>query len=82
MTSVANVKRTSGKNMGNVKRENRSLLITQLFFKGRKSRTALAHELRLTPASITMTINSMIEEGIVVDTDQYELNNRMGRMQA
>lgn len=81
MTSVANVKRTSGKNMGNVKRENRSLLLTQLFFKGRKSRTALAHELRLTPASITMTINSMIEEGIVVDTDQYELNNRMGRRQ-
>ncbi len=81
MTSVANVKRTSGKNMGNVKRENRSLLLTQLFFKGRKSRTALANELRLTPASITMTINSMIEEGIVVDTDQYELNNRMGRRQ-
>lgn len=81
MTSVANVKRTSGKNMGNVKRENRSLLLTQLFFKGQKSRTALANELRLTPASITMTINSMIEEGIVVDTDQYELNNRMGRRQ-
>jgi len=81
MSTVANVKKTSGKNMGNIKRENRSLLLTQLFFKGRKSRTSLAKELQLTPASITQTINTMIDEEIVVDTDEYESSTRMGRRQ-
>jgi predicted NBD/HSP70 family sugar kinase len=81
MSTVANVKRTSGKNMGNVKRENRSLLLTQLYFKGKKSRTSLAKELQLTPASITQTINNMIDEEIVVDTDEFELSMRMGRRQ-
>ncbi len=81
MSTVANVKKTSGKNMGNIKKENRSLLLTQLFFKGRKSRTSLAKELQLTPASITQTINNMIDEDIVVDTDEYELSVRMGRRQ-
>jgi predicted NBD/HSP70 family sugar kinase len=81
MASVANVKRTSGKNMRNVKRENRSLLLTQLFFKGRKSRTALARDLQLTAASITQTISAMINEGLVVDTDEYEPVKGMGRRQ-
>lgn len=81
MPPSVNVKRTSGKNMGDVKQENRSLLLTQLYFEGRKSRTSLANELGLTPASITMTINSMIEERIVVPTDAYESASGVGRRQ-
>jgi len=81
MSATANVKKTSGKSMRNVKRENRSLLLTQLYFQGRKSRTSLARELRLTPASITQTIGSMIREGIVVETDAYASDAGMGRRQ-
>jgi predicted NBD/HSP70 family sugar kinase len=81
MLTLGNVKKTSGKNMRNIKFENRSLLLTQLFFKGMKSRTSLAKELRLTPASITQTIGAMIDEGIVLATDKYEPTKGLGRRQ-
>jgi N-acetylglucosamine repressor len=81
MSTMVNVKNTSGKSMRNVRRENRSLLLTQLYFQGWKSRTSLARELQLTPASITLTIGSMIREGIVFETDAFASNARMGRRQ-
>jgi predicted NBD/HSP70 family sugar kinase len=81
MPTTENAKKTLGKNMSNVKRENRSLLLTQLFFKGMKSRTSLASELGLTPASITQTISAMIDEGIVLATGKYEPVRGLGRRQ-
>ncbi|MFZ5353297.1 MAG: ROK family transcriptional regulator [Bacillota bacterium] len=69
-----------GSNMTTVKYQNRSLILNVLKSQGAISRVDIAQILNLTPAAITILVNEMVKEGIVVETGQLEEEDkRSGR---
>ena len=54
-----------GKNMGDVKVENRAAVLNLLQAQGRMSRKRIAALLNLTPAAITTIVSELIENGLV-----------------
>lgn len=72
------MKRSSGANMSDVKINNRTLILNQLK-EGKKSRKDIAEKIKLTPASVTILVNEMIQDGCIRETGQMEETLRVGR---
>lgn len=69
-----------GGNMTTVKYQNRSLILYMLKNSGAVSRVDIAQMLQLTPAAITILVNEMVKEGIIVEVGQQEQDDkRSGR---
>lgn len=69
----------SGQNLNNIKQSNRSLLLNLLYYNGAQSRKALAQKSELTAAAITILINELIEDGVVIETEKIIVECRPGR---
>ncbi len=67
-----------GANMINIKRYNRSLILSTIANK-KVSRKDLAKLVNLTPAAITILVNEMIDEGIIIETGEHAITNKVGR---
>lgn len=65
--------------MSTVKYQNRSLILNMLKNHGAISRVDIAQTLHLTPAAITILVNEMAKEGLVVETGPMEEDKRSGR---
>ena len=61
-----------GKNMGDVKVENRAAVLNLLQAQGRMSRKRIAALLNLTPAAITTIVSELIENGLVREAGEAE----------
>lgn len=69
-----------GKNMGLIKQENRTSILKVLKKNGMISRKDIAGIVELTPASVTILVNEMIEDGIIKETGELEEDDkRAGR---
>jgi predicted NBD/HSP70 family sugar kinase len=64
-----------GGNMTKLKYQNRSLILNILKKNGSVSRADIAEILQLTPAAITILVNEMEQEGIIVEIGQLEKEN-------
>ncbi len=71
--------KTLGVNMLDVKRSNRHTIVDLLYFQGPQSRKQLAEKSGLTAAAITMLVNDLIEEGLIVLSDEKKLTSKVGR---
>lgn len=66
--------------MGLIKQENRMLILQVLKNNAGMSRRDIAKMVQLTPAAITILVNEMIEENIIIETGQFEeVDKRAGR---
>ncbi len=70
--------KAKGKNVSNLRVDNRRLILEYLNEVGESSRIKIAKELGLTKASLTIMVNQMMEEGIVVETGEVD-TGRVGR---
>lgn len=68
-----------GLNMTDVKKKNRCSVLELIFHQERISRKEIAEKLGLTPAAITLIINDLIEEGLIVEGKQEQAVKRKGR---
>jgi len=69
-----------GMNMGLIKQENRALILQVLKNNGPISRMDIAKIVQLTPAAITILVNEMIQENIIIETGEAEeIDKRAGR---
>ncbi len=70
--------KAKGKNVSNLRVDNRRLILEYLNEVGESSRIKIAKELGLTKASLTIMVNQMIEEKIVVEIGEVD-TGRVGR---
>ena len=68
-----------GGNMTTIKYQNRSLILNILKRTGSVSRADIAQMLELTPAAITILVNEMVDENIIVEAGHMEEDKRSGR---
>ncbi len=68
-----------GKNINDIKYQNRAKILELLFFKGPKSRKNIAQHLGLTPAAITNITASLIEEGVIIEAEKISRGSSAGR---
>ena len=69
-----------GINMVGIKRKNRVSILNILRGHGAMPRKDIAKQIQLTPASVTIIVNKMIEEGIIKEIGELEENDkRAGR---
>ncbi len=68
-----------GINLGNVKMSNRSAVLQVLNDQGATSRKDIAEAVGLTPATVTMICNDLLEEGIIQEIGEAEEEKRAGR---
>lgn len=69
-----------GMNMGLIKQENRALILQVLKNNAPISRMDIAKIVQLTPAAITILVNEMIAEKIIIETGEVEeIDKRAGR---
>lgn len=68
-----------GINLGNVKTSNRSAVLQVLNDHGATSRKDIAEAVGLTPATVTMICNDLLEEGIIREIGEVEEEKRAGR---
>lgn len=72
--------KSKGGNMSTVKLENRKLILNVLKNSGALSRLDIAQMIELTPAAITILVNEMVREGIIIEVGQLEeKDKRSGR---
>ncbi|MBQ8469292.1 MAG: ROK family transcriptional regulator [Clostridia bacterium] len=69
----------TGINLENVKRQNKASVLTLLKERGPMSRKDIAAEVGLTPASVTMLTNEMIEAGYLQEMGELQEEKRAGR---
>ena len=69
----------TGKNVGDLRRSNISLILKLLFYEGAQSRKSLAGKAALTPAAVTTLTTELMEKGFIVDSDIAVKNGRVGR---
>lgn len=66
--------------MGGIKQKNRISILNILRGQGAMPRKDIAKQIQLTPASVTIIVNKMIEEGIIKEMGELEENDkRAGR---
>lgn len=70
--------RSQGRNVTNLRTDNRRLILEYLNEVGESSRIKIAKELGLTKASLTIMVNQMLEEGIVYEAGEVA-STRVGR---
>ena len=68
-----------GDNMANVKKGNRSVILSILHRCGEMSRKRLASQVKLTPAAITLITGEMIAEGLLSEGGTLAAEGRSGR---
>lgn len=71
--------KSNGLNMADVKIKNRSAVLELIFRHDGISRKEIAAKLGLTPAAITLIINSLIEEGLVCECGSEQTIKKKGR---
>ncbi len=68
-----------GINLENVKIKNKSTILKLLNDQGAMPRKDIAHKVSLTPASVTMLCQEMINDNILIETGSIEEVNKVGR---
>ncbi|MBU3160991.1 ROK family transcriptional regulator [Clostridium frigoris] len=69
-----------GINMGGIKQKNRVSILNLIRGYGAMPRTDIAKQVELTPASVTIIVNKMIDEGVIKEMGELEENDkRAGR---
>ena len=69
-----------GINMGGIKQKNRVSILNLIRGYGAMSRKDIAKQVELTPASVTIIVNKMIEEGVIKEMGELEESDkRAGR---
>ena len=69
-----------GINMGGIKQKNRISILNILRGQGAMPRKDIAKQIQLTPASVTIIVNKMIEEGVMREMGELEESDkRAGR---
>ncbi|SHH82922.1 ROK family protein [Clostridium grantii] len=68
----------SGVNMTDIKIKNRSLIL-EILKSENLSRKDISETIGLTPAAVTILVNEMIQEGILMERGQIEGENKVGR---
>ena len=69
-----------GINMGGIKQKNRASILNLIRGHGAMSRTDIAKQVELTPASVTIIVNKMIDEGVIKEMGELEESDkRAGR---
>jgi predicted NBD/HSP70 family sugar kinase len=66
--------------VADVRRDNRSVLLSSLFFDQPRSRQALSAATGLSPASVSNVVRDLIDEGIVVEAGSVESDGGRPRM--
>lgn len=69
----------TGRNVGDVRRFNISLILKLLYYEGPQSRKVLARKASLTPAAVTMLTTELMEKGYIVDSELTMKKNGAGR---
>ena len=69
----------TGINMEHVRKQNRSLILHTINRKGPLSRKDLSELTHLTPASITVTVNALLKEGILKEVGTASERSGVGR---
>ena len=72
------MERKAGVNMSDVKISNRALILNQLK-KDRKSRKDIANKIQLTPASVTILVNELMQEGYIKESSHVDESRNVGR---
>lgn len=69
----------TGKNVGDLRRSNISLLLKLLYYEGAQSRKTLARKASLTPAAVTTLTTELLEKGYIVGSEITLKKGRVGR---
>ena len=69
----------TGKNVGDLRRSNASLILKLLYFGGAQSRKMLARKSSLTPAAVTTLTMELMERGYIIDPEITLKNGKAGR---
>ncbi|MGL5427309.1 MAG: winged helix-turn-helix domain-containing protein, partial [Cetobacterium sp.] len=69
-----------GMNMENVKSNNKVAILSYLNKNGQSSRKKIAEGLKLTTATLTVLVNELIEEGVVIELGALT-EGKVGRKQ-
>lgn len=71
--------KANGINMVDVKRKNRSSILSLIYQKEGMSRKEIANRLGLTPAAITLITTDLLEEGLIQEETQGQTTSHKGR---